>query len=94
MLKIGERKNGITIECRVTPRSGKNKIKGERSGVLLVTLAAPPLTGRANEALIDFMAATLEIPRSRVLILKGEKGRNKLIFVEGINKKTFEQKCG
>jgi len=87
-LNIQEKINGITIECRVTPKSGKNAIKGIKDGVLLVSLNAPPIEGRANEALTKFMAGLLDIPRSNITIYKGEHSRNKVLYIEGIDKET------
>lgn len=84
-MKIRERDNGVTIECRVSPRAGRSRIKGVRNGVLLISLAAPPVEGKANEALIEFLSDELDIPKSRISILSGEKGRNKVVLIQGIN---------
>lgn len=84
MLRIQERNDGVIFECYVTPRASKNRIKGIRDGALAVALAAPPVEGRANEALIEFLAERLSIPKSRISILRGESSRKKLLFIEGI----------
>ena len=81
----------MTIECYVTPRAAKNKIKGERNGALAIALNAPPVEGKANEALIEFIAEILSIPKSRISIIRGETSRNKLVFVKGIAKKKAEE---
>lgn len=91
MLNMQERQNGVTIECYVTPRAAKSKIKGVRVGALAVALNAPPVEGKANKALIEFIADLLSIPKSRVSIIKGETSRNKLVFVKGITKKKAEE---
>lgn len=88
---IREKSDGITIECRVTPRSGKTAIRGIRNGALCMALAAPPVEGRANGALIEFLAKSLSLPRSNISIIRGEKGRDKVVFVTGITKEEF---CG
>ena len=84
MLLIREKEGGVTIECHVTPRAGRTAIKGERDGVLLVALSVPPIEGRANDAVIRLIAATLHIPPSRVTILKGAHDRRKVLFVAGV----------
>lgn len=86
MLNIKERKDGVTVECYVTPKAAKSQIKGERNGALAVALAAPPVEGKANKELIKFLAKTLKVPPSRISIIRGEKGRTKLVFIEGLNK--------
>ena len=83
-LAIRQRGDGVTIECRVTPRAARSAIKGERDGVLQVALDAPPVEGRANDALVAFLAGLLGIPRSRITILRGDKGRTKLLLIQGI----------
>jgi hypothetical protein len=84
MLNIQEKPDGVTIECYVTPRAVKSKIKGERNGALAVALAAPPVDGRANHALIEFIADILSVPRSSISIIRGETSRTKLLFIKGV----------
>jgi len=86
MLNIQQKKNGVTIECYVTPRSSRNQIKGVREGAVSISLHSPPFDGKANEALIGFIADTLSVPKSNVSILKGETGRRKILFVQGMSK--------
>lgn len=86
MLNIQQKEDGVTIECYVTPRAGKSRIKGERNGALAVALAAPPVEGRANEELIKFMAEVLSVSPSRISILRGQTGRAKLLFIKGLSK--------
>ncbi|MFH1831163.1 MAG: DUF167 domain-containing protein [Pseudomonadota bacterium] len=85
MLNIKEKINGITIECRITPRAKRTEIKGEREGVLLVSVTAPPTEGKANQALIKLLSKILRVPKSRISILSGQTGRNKVVFVQGVS---------
>ena len=78
----------------MTPKAARSQIKGERNGALAVALAAPPIEGRANKELIKFLAKTLAIPPSRISILRGEKGRNKVVFIEGIKKEDLINTIG
>jgi uncharacterized protein (TIGR00251 family) len=73
-----------TLSVRVTPRSGKEGIAGCEEGVVRVRLNAPPVEGKANEALARFLAKALGVPRGRVILVAGERGRNKIVRVEGM----------
>ena len=55
-----------------------------RDGALLVRLAAPPVEGAANDALIAFLADRLRVPRRSVQIVGGERGRQKRVAVAGV----------
>ncbi|MEW6447913.1 MAG: DUF167 domain-containing protein [Bacillota bacterium] len=79
-----EDKNGITFRVRVTPRASANAIAGLAEGALRVRITAPPVEGRANEALLKYLAGFFGIPVRRLAILRGESGREKIIKVEGI----------
>jgi uncharacterized protein (TIGR00251 family) len=72
------------IEVRVVPRAKRNEIAGERDGRLLVRVAAPPVDGKANAAVVKLLAKALGVQRSAVAIVTGESARDKLIRVEGV----------
>lgn len=88
MIQIRERADGVTVECRVIPRARKNEIRGERDGALLVALTAPPIEGRANEALLELIAAAAGIPPSRASLLTGSQSRKKVVFLQGVDAAT------
>jgi uncharacterized protein (TIGR00251 family) len=73
-----------TLSVRVAPRSPRDAVAGFHEGVVRIRLCAPPVEGRANEALIRFLARALGIPQRRVSIVSGESGRNKIVRVAGI----------
>lgn len=77
------------IEIYVQPRASKTEIAGMHDGRLKVRLAAPPLDGAANAALIEFIAARLQIAKSRVRIVAGATGRRKVVEVEDISEQTL-----
>ena len=56
---------------------------GERDGVVLIRISAPPIDGKANAALISFVAKTLGVPKGDVDIVRGETTRNKVLRVAG-----------
>jgi uncharacterized protein (TIGR00251 family) len=86
VLNVRKRADGVTIECRVTPRAGRSAVKGCRDGALLVALAAPPVEGAANEELAAFLSKELHIPKSRISILSGQRSRKKVVFIQDIDK--------
>ena len=74
-----------TLAVRVVPRSPREGIAGHEGGIVRIRLSAPPVEGRANEALIRFLATALGVPRGRVSILSGVSGRNKIVRIAGIS---------
>jgi uncharacterized protein (TIGR00251 family) len=70
----------MILEVKVVPGAKKNLFKEEARGVK-VHLTAPPVDGKANEALIDFLAEYYDIRTSRIEIIKGLKSRNKVINI-------------
>ena len=85
-------REGATFAVRVAPRAGKTAITGSMGegavAVLKVALAAPPVDGRANEALIAYLAGVLDVARSDIAITAGEQSRNKRVRIKG---RTAEQ---
>ena len=78
------------ISIKVTPNAARSEILGsvEVAGggrALAVKLKAPPVDGKANEALVAFLAETFGVPKRAVTILRGEKNRLKVIEIEGIS---------
>ncbi|HEX7620253.1 MAG TPA: DUF167 domain-containing protein, partial [Anaerolineales bacterium] len=75
-------KKGAALAVRVTPRAKKNEIVDILSdGTVKVHLTAPPVEGKANEALLKFLAKVLEVPLRQLEIVAGANGRDKLISV-------------
>jgi hypothetical protein len=83
-IEIAERDGAITFAVRVTPRASRNAIEGAHGGALKVRLKAPPLDGRANDALRRVLADRLNVPISAVRIISGEKSRTKRVSVSGV----------
>lgn len=83
---------GATFSVRVHPRAKKNAIAGEVGDALKISLTAPPVEGRANDACIRFLAELLQVPRSSVTIAAGDTSRNKVIRVHGLTAAQVEEK--
>ncbi len=77
-------KDGCEIAVRLQPRARANAIVGERGGVLVVRVTAPPVDGRANEALCRLIAKRAHVGVGRVSVVRGAGAREKIVRVEGI----------
>jgi len=84
MISIHDTPDGASFAIKVHPRARKNAITGELGGALKLSLTAPPVEGRANEACIEFLANLLKVPRSSVTIASGQSSRRKVIRVSGV----------
>jgi uncharacterized protein len=85
MIEIRDTAAGATFAVKVHPRARKNGIAGELDGALKISLTAPPVEGKANDACVEFLAKLLSVPRSSVTILSGESNRRKVILVAGLS---------
>jgi uncharacterized protein (TIGR00251 family) len=82
-MEIGERDGVVTVAVRVAPRASRNAIEGEHGGALKVRLTAPPVEDRANQALRELLAETLNVPVSAVKIVGGARSRRKRVAIAG-----------
>jgi len=90
--KITDAKGGAAFTVRVVPRASKTEIIGLMDdGALKVRLTAPPVEGKANEALIEFLSEVLSVRRDQIEIIAGHSGREKLISVIGITPDQVNQ---
>jgi uncharacterized protein (TIGR00251 family) len=74
----------VRISIHVHPGAKKNEIVRLENGSWHIKIAAPPVEGKANKELIDFLSAVLGVSKSRITIEKGTTSRRKLIVVEGV----------
>ena len=86
---IRETSKGVLLPVRAVPRASKNEIQGVHGDALKVRLQAPPVEGKANQALIRFLSDALDIPRSQFSIASGETGRNKAVLITGLSKEDL-----
>lgn len=76
-------RGGVAVTLRVTPRAGRDHILGVAEGVLRVAVGAPAHDGKANEAVINYLAECWRLPRARLRLMHGRTSRNKRIMVTG-----------
>jgi uncharacterized protein (TIGR00251 family) len=84
MLRINERDGAVTIDIAVKPRSSREGVGPVQADRLVVAVNAPPVDGKANEAVVRVLAETFGVPRSAVSIVRGETGRKKTIRIAGL----------
>jgi uncharacterized protein (TIGR00251 family) len=75
---------GVVLELVVQPRASRTRVVGALDGRLKVQLAAPPVDGEANAALVSFLADALGVRKADVAILRGDTGRRKTVRVQGV----------
>ena len=86
-------KKGAAVAVRVTPRASRNEIVEILSDdTVKVHITAPPVEGVANEALLKFLAEVLDVPKSRLDIVAGATGRDKIISVIDMDAQTLHAK--
>jgi uncharacterized protein len=91
VLHDGQR--GSALAVRVTPRASRNQIMGVlNDGTIKVHLAAQPSEGEANVELVEFLAEVLGVPKSRVEIVAGSTGRDKLVSILDMDVETAHQR--
>jgi uncharacterized protein (TIGR00251 family) len=76
---------GTQLMLAIRPRASRSRVIGVFGDRLKVQIAAPPVDGKANEALCDFLAERFGVPRSRVMIAAGETGTKKTVIVLGVD---------
>ncbi len=83
-----------TLELKVIPNAPRDEVAGWLGGTLKVKLHAPALDGRANEALADFLAARLGLPRRAIALVRGDKSRHKLVRIDGLTLDEVRRRLG
>jgi len=84
----------VTVRIHVKPRAQKSRIIGVRGGALDVAVAAAPVDGEANAELVQLLARTCGVSRSRVSIVSGLGGRSKLVRLQGLDEAELRRCLG
>ena len=87
----------LCFPVKAVPRASRNAVVEVRDGALVVRLCAPPVEGKANAALVEFMAEALKIRKKQVSIKLGDKSRHKVVAVSGLTLEELQAKlreCG
>jgi uncharacterized protein (TIGR00251 family) len=100
---VRETAQGAQFALRVQPRASRNAIAGtiaagglpgNQGEAVKLAITAPPVDGKANAAVIEFLAELFDVPKSSIAIVAGETGRNKLIAVRGMSADAVRKKLG
>ena len=83
MFKITKTNTGATFRVRIQPRASKNEIVEMQEDALKVRISAPPVKGKANRALIGFLAKELGVKKSEIEIASGQTSKIKTIHIVG-----------
>ena len=76
-----KKEEGLTISLKISPNASKNEIIKTEDGVK-VKITAPPVDGKANKSLIEFLSKTFKIPKSSIEILRGETSKEKTLLIK------------
>lgn len=77
--------DGVILSVKVQPRASVNEIGEALGNELRIKVTAPPVDSAANEALIKFLAETLDCPRNRIELIRGGTSRHKVIKLHGMS---------
>lgn len=85
---------GVRLRLHIQPRASRTELAGRHGDALKVRLAASPVDGAANEALIEFLAERLGVARTAVRLESGARGRSKVLAVDGIGVADASRRLG
>jgi uncharacterized protein (TIGR00251 family) len=83
---------GALLSLHIQPGAKKTEVCGLYAESLKIRLTAPPVDGKANDALIGFLANTLGLPRSRLTLVSGQASRSKRVAIAGVTIAEVEEK--
>jgi len=91
---VTARGTSIILRVRVIPRARSNALTCDAAGTLRARLTAPPVEGAANRALVELLARELGLKRGDLAVVRGERGRDKLIAVRGCSAAELSARLG
>ena len=81
----------VVLDIKLIPRAGATGLAGMRDGAILIRLAAAPVEGAANLALVAFLADLLGVPKRNVAIVSGDRSRRKRVKISGVTAAAVQQ---
>lgn len=82
--------DGCTVTFKVVPRASKSEFAGREEAWIKVRLQAPPVDGKANDALIAFLADRFKVPRRDIVLVAGQTSRLKIVRLTGVPAERFD----
>lgn len=81
---------GVYVDVHVQPGAHRPRVVGRHGDAVKVAVAAPPVDGRANEAVVKAIADVLGVPGADVTVASGQTARRKRLFVSGVTEKAAQ----
>lgn len=88
------RNGSVLLSLHVQPRAAKNELAGIHDGALKIRLTTPPVDGKANKAVIAFLARKLKVPKSSVRLRSGLKNRRKQVWICSLDEENVRRRLG
>jgi uncharacterized protein len=92
MITLTEHAEGVVLPVRAQPGARRERVVGEQNGALKVAVTAPPLDGRANDALVAVLREALRLRRSQVELIGGATSRDKRVLIRGVSVAEMREK--
>jgi uncharacterized protein (TIGR00251 family) len=92
VIELRETACGVTLRVVAVPRGGRTTVERVESGELRVRVAAAPVDGAANRALLDYLAELLGVPRHAVELRSGAHNRRKVVLIRGLDAAAVQQR--
>lgn len=90
MIDCSEKDGALTFKVQVVPRASRSEVLGGHDGALRVRIAAPPVDGAANEALVRVLARALAVKQSAIEILSGQTAKSKRVRITGVTARDLQ----
>ena len=93
-LHLFTQRGQLCLQIHLQPRASRDEIAGLHGEALKVRLTSPPLENRANRHLVEFLAGILDLPKSQVKIVAGQRSRAKTVAFSGISESELAHRLG
>lgn len=84
MVKLGSEENAVLLPVKVVPGASRTRLMGEWNGRAKIAVAAPPEKGKANKAIVEWLAKLLAVRKSNVSVVAGQTSAVKTIKIDGV----------
>jgi uncharacterized protein len=81
-----------TLRIHVVPNAKIENVVGEHGGAIKIKLYARAVVGKANAALVNFLAKRLKVPKLKIVLLRGHKSRDKLVRIDGLSEEELRRR--
>lgn len=79
----------VLLRIHVQPRAAQNQVAGLQGEALKLRLSAPPVDGKANKAVLAFLAELFALPKSALSLKSGQQSRQKTVLINGVSETTI-----